>query len=105
MASKQSLNGESYGACCTKLNFTEIKFENEWIEVEKDIDFSKLEKALPNMIKVELERRGYSVIFSNTFILTLLRKYYLIFMLQNNNFKRIINTIKFSNKEIYSCHK
>ena len=42
MASKQSLNGESYGACCTKLNFTEIKFENEWIEVEKDIDFSKI---------------------------------------------------------------
>lgn len=44
MASKQSLNGESYGACCTKINFTEISFENEWIEKEKDVDFSKIFK-------------------------------------------------------------
>lgn len=44
LASKQSLNGEAYGACCTKLNFTEISFENEWVEKDKDIDFSKIYK-------------------------------------------------------------
>lgn len=41
--SKASLNGESYGACCTRLNFSEVQFgEDGWYASPKDVDFEKI---------------------------------------------------------------
>lgn len=41
--SKQELNGEAYGACCTRLNFEEIYYDEDgWQVKEKDIDFERI---------------------------------------------------------------
>lgn len=40
--SKASLNGESYGACVTKLNFVNNVFDHGWSVEDNDIDFNTL---------------------------------------------------------------
>lgn len=44
MESKQELNGQ-YGACCTRLEFEELYFDNGWKSKKKDIDFDKISNS------------------------------------------------------------